>query len=65
VETNKVYLIDIVLSGDSRLSLRKQQTKYMDLKIEISRVWKSRNVFIIPIIVGDLGSVPKKLYLYN
>ena len=31
----------------------------MDLKIELTRVWKCSKVFIVHIIVGALGSVPK------
>jgi len=58
-QTNEVYLIDIAIPGDSRLSQKavEKQTKYVDLKVEITRVW----IFIVPIIVGTLGSVPKDL----
>jgi len=35
----------------------------MDLRIEIMRVWKCRRAFVIPIIVGALGSIPKDLPL--
>ena len=59
-QTNEVYLLDIAISGDSRLSLEKQ-TKYVDLKIEVARVWKCRKATIIPIIVGALSSIPKDL----
>jgi len=46
-ETNEVYLIDIAIPGDSRLSQKavEKQTKYLDLKIEITRVWKCKKVF--------------------
>ena len=63
---NEVYLIDIAIPGDSRLSQKvvEKQTKYVDLKIEVVRVWKCRKVSIIPIIVGALGSIPKDLSFY-
>ena len=32
-------------------------TKYVDMKIEVSRLWKSKKVFVVPIIIGALGSV--------
>ena len=35
--------------------------KYMDLRIEINRVWNCRRVFVIPIVVGALGSISKDL----
>ena len=33
--------------------------KYADLKIEITRIWKCKKIFIVPIIIGALGSIPK------
>jgi len=58
-------IIDVAIPGDSRLSQKalEKQTKYMDLRIEIMRVWKCRRAFVIPIIVGALGSIPKGLPL--
>ena len=31
--------------------------KYQDLKKEIRRLWKLRNVEIVPVVIGALGSV--------
>ena len=31
--------------------------KYQDLKKEIRRLWKLRNVKIVPVVIGSLGSV--------
>jgi len=39
-------------------------TKYVDLKIEVSRLWKSGKVSVIPIVVGALGSIPIDLPRY-
>ena len=44
-QTNEVYLLDISIPGDSRLSLEKQ-TKYVGLKIEVAGVWKCRKATI-------------------
>ena len=38
--------------------------KYVDLKIEVSRLWRTKKVFVIPIIIGALGSVPTDLSNY-
>jgi len=52
-------------STDSTLSQKviERQTKYLELKIELSRVWKCRKVCIIPIVIGALGSIPRDLSL--
>ena len=65
-QTNEAYLIDIAIPGDSRLTQKvvEKQTKYMDLRIEITRVWNCRRVFVIPIVVGALGSISKDLPSY-
>ena len=42
----------------------KQQQKidnYADLKLEVSRMWDCSTV-VVPIIIGALGSVPKKFH---
>ena len=31
--------------------------KYLDLKIEIKRIWKCKEVLIVPIVIGALGTV--------
>ena len=65
-QTNEVYLIDIAIPEDSRLTqkLVEKQTKYMDLRIEITSVWNCKRVFVIPIVVGALGSISKDLPSY-
>ena len=35
--------------------------KYQDLKMEISRMWTLNQVEVIPIVVGALGTVSKRL----
>ena len=59
-------MIVIAIPGDLRLIQKvvEKQTKYMDLRIEITRVWNCRIVFVIPIVVGALGSVSKDLPSY-
>ena len=36
--------------------------KYQDLKQEIRRLWKLRNVEIFPLVVGALGKVSLEFY---
>jgi len=63
---NNTYLIGIAIPEGSRLTQKvvEKQTKYMDLRIEITRVWNCRRVFVIPIVVGALGSISKDLPLH-
>ena len=59
----KCIIIDIAVPNDSRTSdIEKQKMeKYQDLKMEIKRIWDMRNVIVVPVIVGALGSITKKL----
>ena len=59
-------MIDVAIPGESHISQKtiEKLTKYVDLKIEISRLWKSKKVFVVPIIIGALGSVSIDLPSY-
>ncbi len=59
----KCTIIDIAVPGDSRTSDKEKEKvdKYQDLKREIKRIWNMRSVIVVPVIVGALGSVTKKL----
>ena len=56
-------IVDIAVPGDSRISHKEKEKveKYQDLKREIKRIWNLRNVIVVPVIVGALGSITKKL----
>ena len=54
----KGIIIDIALPADVRVEKEKERMKkYQDLKKEITRLWKMRNVEIVPVVIGALGSV--------
>ena len=63
-QSNEVFLIDIAIPGDSRLSHKytEKHTKYVDLKIEVVRMWNSEKVAVVPVIVGTLGSISVSLF---
>ena len=52
-------LLDVVIPGDSRVKekISEKQQCYMDLKIEIKKMWNIP-VIILPVILGTLGSIP-------
>ena len=54
--------MDIAVSGDSNVRQKETEEyeKYQDLAREIKRIWKSRTK-VVPVVVGALGSVSKKL----
>ena len=55
----KRIIIDIAIPADVRVEEKEKEKvrKYNDLKKEIRRLWKLRNVEIIPVLIGALGSV--------
>jgi len=57
------YYYIIIFPGDSTLSSSKvleKYTHYTDLKIEVDKLWTVK-CFIVPIVVGVLGSNPLNL----
>ena len=55
----KGIIIDIAVPADVRVEEKEKEKveKYQDLKKEIRRLWKLRNVEIVPVVIGALGSV--------
>ena len=57
-------IIDITVPGDCRICEKETEKieKYADeLKREIRKLWTTKKVEVIPIVVGALGAVSKKL----
>ena len=63
-KVKQIYLIDVACPFDSRIKKKEIEKKdaYCKLKYEILKVYKGEvnQFFIIPIIVGALGSVKKE-----
>ena len=55
----KGIITDIAVPADVRVEEKETEKleKYHDLKKEIRRWWKLRNVEIVPVVIGILGSV--------
>ena len=55
----KGIIIDIAVPADLRVEKNEKGKveKHQDLKKEIRRLWKLRNVEIVPVVIGALGSV--------
>ena len=56
--SNEVFLIDVAIPGEPHIAQKgiEKLTKYVDLKIEVTNLWKARKVFVILIVIGALGS---------
>ena len=60
---NTCIIIDIAVPGDNRVHEKEIEKieKYQDLKREIIRIWKLKKAQVVPVVIGALGSVSKKL----
>ena len=59
----KCLIIDVACPGDNRIAEKEEEKlqRYDLLKREIKRLWRMKNIDIIPIIVGALGSITIEL----
>ena len=57
----KCFFIDPSCPFDTRIDKKEEEkcTNYCDLKYEIARIWKLKEVEIIPVVIGALGSVTR------
>ena len=65
-ETKKCLIIDVACPFDTRIKEKEKEKveKYQDLKREIKRIWQCKEVTIIPIIIGTLGTVNTNFKLW-
>ena len=56
-------IIDIAAPGDLRVHTKEEEKieNYGDLKREVAVLWSLRRVEVIPVVVGALGAVTKRL----
>ena len=59
-EKKMCILVDVAVPNDSNISAKEVEklSKYKDLEIEISRMWKTRTC-VVPVVVGALGTIRK------
>ena len=59
-------IIDIAVPNDVRVGSKEQEKveKYQDLRREIATLWGMKKTEVIPIVVGALGMISKKLDMW-
>ena len=66
--TKTCQIIDIAVPSDQNIAKKEKEKidKYQELKLEIMRMW-SVKAWVVPMVVGALGCIAKKLgeYLKN
>ena len=60
---SKCIFVDIAIPGDSRVHEKEFEKveKYQDLKRKVGRMWGIKNMDVVQVVVGALGSVTKNL----
>ena len=59
-KTKKCLLIDPGCPFDTRIEKEEECSNYCDLKYEIARMWRMKDVEVIPVVIGALGTVTKQ-----
>ena len=61
-KTKKCLLINPACPFDTRIEKKEEEkcSNYCDLKYEITRMWRMKDVEVIPVLIGVLGSVTKQ-----
>ena len=60
-DKRNVKIIDIACSFDTRVVEKDKEkiAKYQDLKWELNRIWNCREVLVIPVVIGALGTISR------
>ena len=61
-KTKNCPLIDPACPFDTRIEKKDEEkcSNYYDLKYEIARMWRMKDVEVIPVVIGTLGTVTKQ-----
>ena len=61
-QRKKCLLIDPSCPFDTRIEGKEEEkcANYNELKYEIARIWKLKEVDVVPVVIGALGTVTKK-----
>ena len=58
----KYLIVDIAIPDDKNVGVKEEKVqKYDKLKWEIKELWSMKRVDVVPVVIGALGTVSKKL----
>ncbi len=63
-KTNKTAtIIDVAVPIDRNVDIKmdEKREKYQDLAIELKSMWKLKEIRVVPVVIGAMGTVPKNL----
>ena len=62
-EEKKCLIVDIAIPDDKNVGVKEEEKvqKYDKLKWEIKELWSMKRVDVVPVVIGALGTVSKKL----
>ena len=65
-EEQTCIMMDVTVPSNQNISLKEFQkpSKYKDLEIEVTKMWKIRKK-IIPVVIGALGMIKKRTQNFN
>ena len=60
--TKKCLLIDPAYPFDSRIEKKEEEkcNNYCDFKYKIAKIWRMKDVEVIPVVIGALGTATKQ-----
>ena len=56
----QVKIVDVTIPEDEQVNEREEEKieEYKVLQDEIARIWSMREIIVIPVVVGALGTIP-------
>ena len=56
---NKKNIIDVAVPDDERVNLKEIEKieNYSELRREVKKIWQLKEVRVIPIVIGSLGTI--------
>ena len=60
-QNKRFPIIDIACRSDRRVDTKQEEkvNKYLGRELEIKEPWKVKSVEIVPVVFGELGTIPR------
>ena len=66
-EGRECFIVDVACPFDTRVAENEREMidHYQDLKVKVQKIWNCRSVYVIPIVIGALGTVSRHLRMWS